>query len=598
MAKPIALVILTLVLFSGIKSVSGNHVFLHDFGVVNHPSHADESNIGKSIPDFALPDTNDKQISLNDHQAKATVVVFMSTRCPIGNGYVPDINRLVDQFKDQSVQVVGINPCPADDIASIKKHHQEFELKFPVLVDAQQLAVDLFEAKRTPEFYVLDRRHVIRYRGRMDDRIGYDYKRAKSKRDDLIIALKEVLSGQSVSIPRTEPTGCLITQTRKQQRTTEVTYASDVAKIFQKRCAECHHPNTAAPFSLQDFDDARDWSEMIKEVVQQRRMPPWNADSRFGDFKNDLRMPKEEIDTLIQWVDSGTPEGDLSKVPKPHPYADGWTIEKPDLVFEIPKKFNVPASGAVEYQYFVTPTHFEKDVWVQASEARPDNRAAVHHIIVFVRKKGDSRRGGLPAVAGFAPGEEPMIFPAGTGFKIPAGAELVWQVHYTPTGKKEIDQSQVGLVLCKQKPEREVHAGGAMNLRFEIPAHAENHRVVSSKRFDQSVELLTLTPHMHLRGKDFRYTAIYPDGKRKILLNIPRYDFNWQHRYRFRQPILLPKGTVLECVAHFDNSDENPANPDPENPVRWGDQTWEEMMIGWYSFVLPKTKSKKSGVKP
>ncbi|MFP6610993.1 MAG: thiol-disulfide isomerase, partial [Pirellulales bacterium] len=223
--------------------------------------------------------------------------------------------------------------------------------------------------------------------------------------------------------------------------------------------------------------------------------------------------------------------------------------------------------------------------------------SVVHHIIAFVREKNSRRFRHLPAVGGFAPGEEPMVFPEGIGFRVPAGAEIVWQLHYTPTGKVEKDRSEVGLIFCKQPPQRRVKGGGAINFSFAIPPGAGDHRIVSHARFNNDVELLSLMPHMHLRGKDFRYTAHYPDGRKEILLNVPDYDFNWQHRYRFAKPFPIPKGTVIECVAHFDNSDENPANPDLTKTVRWGDQTWEEMMIGWYAHVEATDQSSNAAEK-
>ena len=542
--------------------------------------------IGRRVPNFVLPDSNGQQLALADFSdAKLIVAVFLGTECPIGNAYVPDLVDLQNRYRDQGVQVIGVNANLSDSAASIAEHVKEFKIDFPILVDADQLAADLFNAQRTPEAFVLDGRRQIRYRGRIDDRLGYDFKRDKSRRADLEEAVQELLAGDDVSVAETELEGCLITRRSSLRKKGEITYAKHVAKILHERCGNCHHPGTAAPFSLLTYQDARNWSEMMQEVVVQRRMPPWNADPRFGKFSNDLRMTKEEIDTVVAWLDDGAPLGDEKDLPKLPEYAEGWTIGKPDVVFKMPQEYTIPASGTVEYQYFVTPTNFEEDVWVQAAEARPGNRPAVHHIIVFVRPKGSKSFRRLPAVAGFAPGEEPHLWPDGLGFRVPAGAELVWQVHYTPTGKVEKDRCEVGLVFCKEPPRRPVKGGGIFNFAFGIPPGASNHRVVSSKKFSNDVELLALMPHMHVRGKDFRYTAHYPDGTSEILLNVPDYDFNWQHRYRFAKPFRIPKGTTIECVAHFDNSADNPANPDPAETVRWGDQTWQEMMIGWYSHV-------------
>jgi Leucine-rich repeat (LRR) protein len=524
-------------------------------------------------------------VALADYcEADFVVVVFLGTKCPIANAYIPELNDLQKRYRDRKVQVLGVNSNPSDSPQDIARHVKEFKIDFPVLIDGRQVVLDLTGARRTPEALLLDRRRAIRYRGRIDDRVGYDFQREKARRSDLEEALKQLLDGKEVAVAQTDVEGCLVTR-RASLKAGDITYARHVAPILQERCAGCHHPGTAAPFSLLTYDDARDWSEMIREVVVQRRMPPWRADPRYGKFRNDLHLSPDQIDTLVAWIDRGTPFGDKKDLPQPRQFADGWINGKPDIVLKMPREYTVQATGTVEYQYFVTPTNFTEDVWVQASEARPGNRKVVHHIIAFIREKGMTGRTRLPHAAGFAPGEEPLSLPAGVGMRIPAGAEIVWQVHYTPTGKVETDRSELGLILCKERPERAYKVNGAFNTGFSIPPGAGNHRVVSKVTFANDVELLTLMPHMHLRGKDFRYTATYPDGRKEILLNVPNYDFNWQHLYLFAKPLPLPKGTTVECVAHFDNSAANPANPDPSKTVRWGDQTWEEMMIGWYSYM-------------
>ncbi len=542
--------------------------------------------LGRRIPSFVLPDSTGKNIAFSDfNDSKTLVVVFLGTQCPIGNSYVPVLSDLQKRYRDQGLQVIAVNSNLADDAKSVAKHATEFKIDFPVFVDDSQVVADLFGARRTPEAFVLDRRRHIRYRGRIDDRFGYSYKRDKARRSDVEEAVKELLAGKAVSIAETEPAGCIITRESRLKIKGEITFAKHVSRILQKNCADCHHPGTAAPFSLLKYEDARNWSGMVRETVVERRMPPWSADPRFGHWANDLRMSTEDIDTLVAWIDGGMPLGDRKDLPQPREYADGWLSGTPDIIFKIPSDFTVQAQGTVKYQYFVTPTNFKEDVWVQASEARPGNWDAVHHIIVYVREKGTARKQGLPAVAGFAPGEEPMVLPQGVGFKVPAGSELVWQLHYTPTGKVEHDRSEVGLYLCKERPQREVKGDFAINFRFAIPPGAESHEVVAQAKINKDVEVISFTPHMHLRGRNFKYTAHYPDGRKEVLLSVPNYDFNWQHRYRPAKPLVLPAGTTIHCVAHFDNSIHNPANPDPTKPVRWGDQSWEEMMIGFFSTV-------------
>jgi mono/diheme cytochrome c family protein len=372
---------------------------------------------------------------------------------------------------------------------------------------------------------------------------------------------------------------------------TEVTYAKQVSRILQERCQTCHHPGTAAPFSLLNYDQAVKWSETIREVLQEKRMPPWHADPLYGHFENDRRLPQKELDTLLSWLDSGMQMGDPKDMPAPRQYADGWVIGKPDVVFELPSEQTVPAKGVVPYQYFETPTNFKEDVWIQAAEARPGNRAVVHHIIVFFRdpktKGGGGGRGGDNFLVGTAPGDMPLLLRPGVARKIPAGAILVWQMHYTPNGKETKDKSQVGFVFYKDKepPKWNAQTRGIMNPDFEIPAGAAKHPVESEWTVPRDTLLLSFMPHMHLRGRDFMYRAEYPDGRAEVLLSVPKYDFNWQTSYRVEKPVLLPKGTKIHCFAHFDNSTNNPANPNPKEKVKWGDQTWEEMMIGWVDVV-------------
>jgi peroxiredoxin len=542
--------------------------------------------VGRQIPNFILPDVSGKQVALADFgEAKFVIVIFMGTECPIGNAYIPSLNELSKKYADKRVKVIGINSILSDTSKAVDKHIAEFKIQFPVLVDKKQQAVELFGARRTPEVFVLDQRRNVRYHGRVDDRFGYIYKREESRRQELLEALNELLAGKSVSVSETAPVGCLITRRKRSGDKGTVSYAKHVSRILQEKCEKCHHANTAAPFSLVSYEEAVNWSSMIKETVVQRRMPPWNADPRYGHFSNDNRLTDDEIDTLVAWIDGGTPLGDKRDLPKPIEYGDGWVIGKPDAVFKMPTEYTVQAKGTVRYKYFVTKTNFKKDMWVQAAEARPGNRAVVHHIIVFYRSPNSKRLRLLPSIVGTAPGEDPLIFPKGTGKKIPAGAELVWQLHYTPTGKVEKDRSEVGLIFCDKPPTRRVRGKAALNFLFRIPAGAANHKVVSSTRFSKDAELLSLMPHMHLRGKDFQFKAFYPDGRTEILLNVPSYDFNWQHRYRFANPLRIPKGTRIECTAHFDNSAGNPANPNPAKSVRWGDQTWEEMMIGFINYI-------------
>lgn len=371
-----------------------------------------------------------------------------------------------------------------------------------------------------------------------------------------------------------------------------VTYARQISRIMQNKCQTCHHAGTSAPFTLGNYNDAVHWSDTIREVIAQNRMPPWHADPHYGEFSNDRRLPKEEKTELLAWLNSGMPLGDTKDLPAPRAFADGWLIGKPDVIFELPEEVTVQATGVVPYQYFTTPTNFKEDVWIQAAEARPGNRGVVHHIIVsYHDPKNQGRQNargiGDGFVVGTAPGDLPLMLPPGVAVRIPAGAELIWQMHYTPNGKEAKDKSQVGLIFYKGKepPKRFAQTRGVTNNNFMIPPGDSNYLAESEWVVPRDILVLSFMPHMHLRGKDFQYRAIYPDGHSEIILNVPRYDFSWQTSYKLAKPLRLPKGTTIHCVAHFDNSAGNPANPDPKKTVTWGDQTFEEMMIGFVDYV-------------
>ena len=352
----------------------------------------------------------------------------------------------------------------------------------------------------------------------------------------------------------------------------------------------CHHAGDIAPFPLTSYDEAVGWAATIREVVEEERMPPWFANPAHGKFANDARLTAEEKQLIYDWVDNGCPQGNVQEMPPAPHFAEGWQIPQPDKVIYIhDRPAKVAAHGVLPYRYFLVDPFFKEDKWVKAIEARPGNRAVVHHIIVgFVQPKHPPRLGlGGGTLVGYAPGMPPSKYPDGAALFVPAGSKVVFQVHYTPNGTEQEDRSCVGLVFADPSEVRErVDGDEAANTHFRIPAGADNHEVTSHHTFSRDVRLVSMTPHMHMRGKAFRYEVQYPDGRREILLDVPHYDFNWQMRYDLAEPKLLPGGTRLFCTAHFDNSENNLSNPDPRRDVRWGEQTWDEMMIGYFT-TLP-----------
>lgn len=408
-----------------------------------------------------------------------------------------------------------------------------------------------------------------------------------------------------------------------------VTFNRDVLPILQNNCQSCHRPNQIAPMSFLSFQEVRPWAQAIKSAVLTKQMPPWFADPKFGHFANERRLSDADIKTLARWVDTGAVEGDSKDQPAPKEFApEGWTIQ-PDLVFAMPKPYQVPPQGVVEYTYIVIPTGFTKDTWVTAAEVLPGNRQVMHHVIAFVRPPGsqwlkdaqpgepfvpiihkrDANRAGTgtdprspdlqgrpqqqgPAgnefLVAYVPGIQPQTFNLnGDSAKlIPAGSDIVLQMHYTPNGSPATDVTKVGLVMAKQPPKSRYLTLGALTFQFAIPANDPNYEVHSQVTFEQDAQLVWLQPHMHLRGKDFEYRLVYPTGASETALKVPNYSFSWQLGYDEAKPVYLPKGTRMECTAHFDNSINNPNNPNPNVMVKWGDQSWEEMMIGWFGVVV------------
>ncbi len=389
-----------------------------------------------------------------------------------------------------------------------------------------------------------------------------------------------------------------------------VTFDKDVLPVLQNRCQGCHRPGEIAPMSLMTYKDARPWAKAIKSAVLQKQMPPWLADPHFGKFSNDRSLSQSEIDTIAAWVDGGAKEGEAKNAPAPREFVEGWSIGKPDQIFEMPTAVDVPESGVIEYTYMIIPTNFKEDMWVQAAEARAGARQEMHHVIAFLRppgslwfkdepvgvpfipKKGERQQkdaqqeAAAELLIGWAPGLPPTVLEPGQAKLVKAGTDIVLQLHYTPNGKATSDKTRIGLIYAKEKPKERVMTMNAMNFFLKIPPGDPAYESHAQITLHHDVKLVSMMPHMHLRGKDFEYRAVYPTGETQTLLRVPRYDFNWQLGYVLQDQLLLPKETRIECTAHHDNSANNKFNPDPTKEVRWGDQTFEEMMIGWFDVAF------------
>ncbi len=553
-------------------------------------------------PLFELPDTEGKLIAIpSEKPARLTVLCFLGTECPLANLYAPRLEALSESFAPNDVQILGIGSNRQDSSADLAGYVKKHKLTFPVLKDHDNKAADHFQATRTPEVIVLDKEGTIRYRGRIDDQYEPGISRTKPRRNDLKIAIKELLADQPVTIAETEPSGCLIGRIPQSKSPTDVTYGQEVSRILKAHCVECHQPGEIGPFSLTEYEEVIGWGETLLEVIDQGRMPPWHASSQHGRFANTRHMPEEDKETLREWVAGGMPFGKAEDLTKSTPAIKGWQLPRqPEQIVSMSQTpFEIPAEGAVEYQYFVVDPKFTEDKWITAAQVIPGNSKVVHHCIVFVRPPDgkDFRSAGW--LTGYVPGQRTALLPPGYARRVPAGSRLVFQMHYTPNGTQQTDITKIGLLFGKESEiTHEVNTLTVLNQDFEIPPHHTNYPVsASATRLPVEGEILAITPHMHYRGKSIQVIAERGD-QTEILLDVPRYDFNWQHIYELTKPLPLTDITRLKFTAHFDNSDQNPFNPNPAEHITWGDQTWEEMAITFFEIAQPRSakteRSRKS----
>jgi peroxiredoxin len=561
--------------------------------------------VAATVSEFELPAVDGRTWSSDEAKdAKLLVVAFIGTECPLMQLYAPRLEKLAKDYGSRGVRFVAIDSNAQDTTEEVAAFVKKFDLTFPVLIDHGSRVADAFGAKRTPEVFVLDSSRAVRYRGPVDDQGRIGFVRLKPDHHHLAEAIDQILAGKEVLQSELPAVGCLIG--RKPEATTEssVTYAKDVARIFQARCVECHRSGEIGPFAMEKYDDLVGWADMIREVVDQERMPPWFANPEHGKFANEARLSKAERDTIVAWVDAGAPLGNPKDLPEPRQFVEGWNIGEPDEVVVMDEKpFEVPAEGVMPYKHFVVDPGWTEDKWLVGCEVRPGARSVVHHVFVLSippdAKIGKGKAvassavaaanafsGGL--IAAFAPGTPAFRAHSGMARRIAAGSKIVFQMHYTPNGRPEKDLTRVGFRFCnKSQVHQEVEALSAQNFMFAIPPNSPDHVLKASYTFKEDRYLQYMLPHMHLRGKSFQYFARFPDGRRELLLDVPRYDFNWQIQYELAEPVLMPKGAVLECIGHYDNSKGNPANPNPNARVRPGEQTWDEMMIGWFGVVTP-----------
>ena len=550
---------------------------------------------GDRIEKVSFKDIRWVERTLSDFgERKAIVLVFTDARCPVAAKYAPRLSDLAKEYEPRGVRFAGVYSNAADTVVGMAADALEKKLAFPVFKDFDQSAARAVGATRTPEAAVIDAEGVLRYRGRIDDQFRAAGEAPGPGRQHLREALEAILAGKAPDPAETTPEGCLLSPIPKVELP-GVNYAEHIAPILQRSCQECHRPGQPAPFPLLTYEDASRRASMIREVVEERRMPPAYNDPRHGRFVNMRSLSEEDINRVRAWAAAGAPSGDLARAPKALDWPKSeWLIGEPDLVLQMPEEEVVPATGFVQYKYPVLSPEgsgagaayvFPEDTWVQAIQILPGNRAAVHHANLYILLPPPLDK--IPSfLTGHVPGGEVTRYGKNTGIMVPKDSRLRLQVHYVTSGKEVRDRTRVGLVYAKETIRKRTKCLMIINNKFKIPPYDPAFEMSAKGTFADDAIGIGLYVHMHLRGKDMTFTARYPDGKTETLLCVPNYSFDWQISYRWPdEGKRFPAGTVIETVSHYDNSILNPFNPDPSKTVREGQQTHQEMNYGFFFYT-------------
>lgn len=542
--------------------------------------------IGDKVSDVQFKDIRYLTRSLGDFGKKrAYVLVFVDSCCPIVERYLPELQRLERIYRDRGIQFLAVNVGQTDTISTMAAQAVEHGVEFPFVKDVDYHVVEAVGVERTPETVVLNGDRILCYRGRIDDRYRISGQIAEPTRHELADALEAILAGQPVTVATTPVEGCLITRPASGKSDKKITFAEHVAPILAKHCQACHQPNTAAPFSLLTYEQVRARGRTVAEVVAEGRMPPWFAAEHEGDRIQHHVLLASDRETINEWVLTGMARGDDSHLPKPpESVSDKWRIGEPDLVLTT-IAYDLPKEGDIAYKYVIFPHLFAEDTWVRAVQILPDTPRTVHHANLAYLKLGESFKESN-FVTGVVPGGEPMTVADGVAYRIPKGSMLALQIHFVPTGKPEKVRVSVGLKYASGKIDKQLRHTLFVDTHYAIPPGAPAFPVKVTRTLDRDVIGIGLFAHMHVRGKAMTFTATTPDGKTDPLLTIANYSFDWQIPYRWEPgKKLIPKGTRIDCVAYYDNSPFNPYNPDPNKRVLDGQQTYHEMMNGFFFYI-------------
>jgi len=560
-----------------------------------------------TVPNFGLYDNHSDFHRLHYYNDAAAIVLFVQgNECPIVRNAFTDFRDIESEYAPKGVKFFMINSNIQDTRESIAKEMVSYDVDTPVLVDEDQLVADVLDLDITAEAFVINPKDwSIAYRGPINDRIGYESQKNNASNKYLSDALKATIGNTSVENSFVNTKGCAIARKSKHEDGEELTYTDDIAPIFLDNCYSCHQKGGIAPWVMNGFPAVYGWSAMIKQVLLEQRMPPWQADPHYESFKDDLSLTAEERRKIMAWIDNGMSKGegeDLLATASPN--ASEWTLGEPDYVIELNKE-DIPATGIIDYRYQTHKLPYDKDVYLRAYQVLPGNPNVLHHILANVEYPNeedfpvkDRKSPWLDGILfGWAPGGTPDVFPKNSGRKIPAGSSIHFQNHYTTSGKAESDGSKIGLYFVDDDvPEKEYITVGPANFRIKIPPHEAAASFKAVHHFDEDVTLYQSFPHMHYRGKSMDFVLELPDGKTRKLLNVPSYNFNWQRFYTYENPISIPAGSKITVNAVFDNSEQNEFNPDPTKTLYFGQQTFDEMLVGYLSYTIDDEKQDLSSV--
>jgi hypothetical protein len=539
----------------------------------------------RAIDNFMLADTDYMGHELyRMGDAKLIVIISHANGCPIVRNLAPAIRELKAKYEGQGVQFLMVNSATQDSMEAIAREKAEFNFNLPILKDSNQLVGEQLGVTRTGEFFVVDPKSWrVVYRGPLDDRLDYGVQKARASHTWTADAIDAALAGKPIKMANKPSPGCLIDFPAR-SNPAKLTYVKDVAPILEAKCVACHQEGGIGPFAMTSYEMVKGFSPMIREVIRTDRMPPWNVDAHVGKWADDRSLTPAEVKTVVHWVEQGAVRGEgKDPLATTRHVAERWPLGQPDLILDIPA-YTIPASGVVDYQRPVMINPLKEGRWVRASTFAVSQRQAVHHFLtgylneVPADGKGNESRWGS-SMGGYAVGAESTLWPTNIGTYLPPGGAIGVQAHYTPFGKEVTDKSQLGLYFYKdgEQPELVMRNSVVIDPTITIPPGAARHKETAYLEFPKEALLYSAFPHAHYRGYASDLWIEYPDGSRKMLLAMPRYDFNWQREYTFAQPVKVPAGSKLIASYWYDNSKQNPANPDPTKTIVWGDQSWEEM---------------------